>query len=85
MTEYFLPTDTLKGTRATPYAVYGGKVHSFKVNVDAPAAINGTRLMIRDGRMYARFETDVEAMNNEKHFPGCERIGMLFDLGEVVP
>lgn len=81
MTEYFLPFTALAGTRATPYAVYGSRVYSFKIDTASDRAIDGKRLRIIDGRVYAVFDTPRSAKENEQYFPGCPRHANVFDLG----
>ena len=81
MIEYFLPFTALEGTRATPYAVYGSRVYSFKIDNTSDRAIDGKRLRIIDGRVYAVFDTPRSAKENEQYFPGCPRILNTFDLG----
>jgi hypothetical protein len=82
MTDYFLPTSALIGTRAKTFVAYGGKVYSFKVNENLPVGIDGKRLEIRDGHLFANFdEFDMDKV--EYHFPGCDRVGNSFDLGKV--
>lgn len=82
--EFFVPTSALIGTRATPYACYGGKVHSFKIDPESAFAIDGKRLEIRDGHLYANFD-EFDMDGAERHFPDCERIGNSFHLGQVKP
>lgn len=81
MIEYFLPFTALEGTRATPYAVYGSRVYSFKIDNTSDRAIDGKRLKIIKGRLYAQFASEAEAIAAEHHFPGCPRHANAFDLG----
>jgi len=81
MPEYFLPFTALEGTRATPYAVYGSRVYSFKINTGSDRAIDGKRLRIIDGRVYAVFDTPAAAAEAEQYFPDCPRHANVFDLG----
>ncbi len=81
MTEYFLPFTALEGTRATPYAVYGSRVYSFKIDNTSDRAIDGKRLRIIKGRVYAVFGTPAAAKEAEQYFPDCPRHGNAFDLG----
>ena len=81
MTEYFLPFTALEGTRATPYAVYGSRVYSFKIDNTSDRAIDGKRLRIIKGRVYAVFGTPAAAKEAEQYFPDCPRHANAFDLG----
>lgn len=81
MTEYFLPFTALEGTRATPYAVYGSRVYSFKIDNTSDRAIDGKRLRIIKGRVYAVFDTLAAAKEAEQYFPNCPRHLNVFDLG----
>lgn len=78
--EYFLPFTALEGTKATPYAVYGSRVYSFKVDTKGNRAIDGKRLRLIKGKLYAVFDTDASAKTNEPYFPGCPRHANAFDL-----
>lgn len=82
MIEYFLPFTALEGTRATPYAVYGSRVYSFKIDNTSDRAIDGKRLRIIKGRVYAVFASEAEAIAAEQYFPDCPRQANAFDLGD---
>lgn len=72
-TSRYLKTSQVNGTRALPYAVYGGKVYSFKVDYDDARAFGGEHLQIgADGCVYAVFADEIEAEGFERYFVGCD-------------
>lgn len=68
----FLRNQDVEGSKALPYAVYGGRVYSFKLDFDDVRAFSGELLKLgNDGRVYAVFADESEAERNEKYFRGC--------------
>ena len=59
MLDFFI----VKKTKAIPYAVYGGKVESFKMNKASTMTFDGSILKISktDGLVYAVFEDECHA------------------------
>ncbi len=68
----FLSIRQVDGSKVLPYAVYGGNVHSFKVDYDDSRSFSGERLRIgQNGKIYAVFSDEFEADQYRKHFVGC--------------
>lgn len=84
----YLGTNQIRGTAAIPYAVYGGKVYSFKTAHSGDRAFDGERLRIGlDGNVYAVFDDCSHAAAYDDCFVGCvpSSFGQhdnAFDLGK---
>jgi hypothetical protein len=70
MLDFFI----VKTTKAIPYAVYGGNVHSFQMTNNPLRFFDGSILKVSksDGFVYAVFESETDAENWTNEFQGCE-------------
>jgi len=69
MIDFFI----VKKTKAIPYAVYGGNVHSFQMPNNPLRVFDGSILKVckSDGFVYAVFESEIDAENWTNEFQGC--------------
>jgi len=66
-----LTVEQVKNTKIIPCAVYGGKVHSFKME-GHERLFDGELLKVGlDGRVYVVFKDDMEAEMFQDAFDGC--------------
>jgi hypothetical protein len=69
-----LTVDQLRNTKVIPYAVYGGKVHSFQMPGNEMRVFDGDILKEgNDGKVYAVFSHCGESFNFSCHFECCQQ------------